>query len=165
MARFEAISAWNVLPDFASVNFGERGAVKLARLLLSRGVDVEAGLCDAKAADVFLESGLGQSCLRILIEPQEQELADALATVSAIEKSLGIGLRQPLGMPPILLHGTEATVWPMMDEAITRGYDVRVGLEDTLCRPDGTTVRDNAELVAAAILRVNQVKRRAEDER
>ena len=52
------------------------------------------------------------------------------------------------------LHGTEATVWPMMDEAITRGYDVRIGLEDTLVMPDGRIARDNAELVTEAVRRV-----------
>jgi uncharacterized protein (DUF849 family) len=153
-ARLEAVAAWEVMPDFASVNFIEEGAIELARLLLSRAVDVEAGLSDARAAEIFVKSGLAPRCVRILIEPQEQEVEHALETVNAIEQLLAPGLSYLPGLPPILLHGTEATAWPMMDEAIARGYDVRVGLEDTLVVPDGRTARDNSELVAEAVAKV-----------
>jgi len=149
-ARLQAVSAWEVLPDFASVNFSEEGAVELARLLFSRGVSVEAGTCDAAAAAVFLKSGLAARCIRVLLEPQEQEMERALETVRAIEKvldSASVELQR-------LLHGTEATVWPMMEESIARGYGVRIGLEDTLAMPDGRMARDNAELVTEAVRRV-----------
>ena len=150
LARFEAVKAWDVLPDFASVNFSEAGAVELAGLLLAKDIAVEAGLCDAAAAEVFLKSGLAARCLRVLLEPQEQELRSALQTVTAIEKVLRSGTVDL----PLLLHGTEATVWPMMDAAIARGYDVRIGLEDTLALPDGASARNNAELVVEAVRRV-----------
>ena len=153
-ARLQAVTAWDVLPDFASVNFSEDGAPELARLLLSRGVDVEAGLCDADAAKVFLKSGLAPRCIRVLLEPQEQEMDHALETVGAIEKVLNSGLLDLPRRLPFLLHGTEATAWAMMGEAITRGYDVRIGLEDTLVLPDGRMAGDNVELVAEAVRRV-----------
>jgi uncharacterized protein (DUF849 family) len=153
-ARFEAVKAWEVLPDFASVNFSEDGAIQLASLLLSKGVAVEAGLCDAAAAEVFLKSGLAARSIRALLEPQEQELQSALQTVNAIEKALESG---PVGLP-LLLHGTEATVWPMMDEAIARGYDLRVGLEDTLVLPNGRTAQNNSELIREAMRRVRAAK-------
>jgi len=149
-ARLQAVAAWKVLPDFASVNFSEEGAVELARLLFSRGVSVEAGTCDAAAAEVFLKSGLAAHCIRVLLEPQEQEMERALETVGAIEKVLDSG---PVELQR-LLHGTEATVWPMMDESIARGYEVRIGLEDTLVMPDGRVARDNTELVREAVRRV-----------
>lgn len=152
-ARLQAVAAWRVLPGFASVNFSEDGAVELAQLLLSRGVDIEAGLCDADAAEVFLKSGLAARCIRVLLEPQEQELESALETVRAIDKVLESGPIEPR-LLPLLLHGTEATVWPMMDEAIRLGYDVRIGLEDTLILPDGRGARDNAELVTETARRV-----------
>jgi uncharacterized protein (DUF849 family) len=50
--RHEIVSMWSVLPDFASVNFNERGAVALAQLLIEKGVGVEAGLFNADAAGV-----------------------------------------------------------------------------------------------------------------
>jgi len=152
--RLQAVTAWSVLPNFASVNFSEDGAVELARLLLSRGIGVEAGLCDAAAAEVFLKSGLVACCIRVLLEPQEQELERALDTVRAIEKVLDSGAVEL----PRLLHGTDLTVWPMMEEAISRGYNVRVGLEDTLNMPDGRTAQDNAELVAEAVRRARAVR-------
>lgn len=148
--RLQAVAAWEVLPGFASVNFSEDRAAEMARLLLSKGVELEAGLCDANAAEVFRKCGLVDRCLRVLLEPQEQEMEAALGTVSEIEKVLDSG-RVEL---PRLLHGTEATAWPMMKEAINRGYDVRIGLEDTLVLPDGRMARDNAELVLEAVRRV-----------
>ena len=41
----------------------------------------------------------------------------------------------------------------MIDEAIGRGYDSRVGLEDTLVLPDGSPARDNVELMIEAVRR------------
>ena len=127
---------------------------ELAHLLLSRGVQVEAGLCDPGAAEVFLKSGLAARCIRVLLEPQEQEMDQALENVRAIEKVLDSGEVALRRLLPFLLHGTEATAWPMMDEAIKRRYDVRVGLEDTFVLRDGRVARGNAELVAEAVRRV-----------
>ncbi len=42
--RLEEVKAWRVLPDFASVNWAEEGALELAGLLLEMGVGVEVGL-------------------------------------------------------------------------------------------------------------------------
>jgi uncharacterized protein (DUF849 family) len=155
-ARLEAATTWKILPGFASVNFSEEGATELAKLLLSRGMEVEAGLCDAGNAQVFLQSGLATRCLRVLLEPQEQELERALEVVNAMEKVL-----KPEVDLHLLLHGTEATAWPMLEEAIARGYDVRIGLEDTMVLPDGRIAKDNVELVAEAVRRVRAVRRRA----
>lgn len=48
---------------------------------------------------------------------------------------------------PVLLHGEERAAWPVLGLAIERGYQVRIGLEDTLETPDGMRAADNAELV------------------
>jgi uncharacterized protein (DUF849 family) len=147
--RFQVVASWEVLPDFASVNFSEDGATELARLLLSRDVDVEAGLCDAAAAEIFTATGLASACIRVLLEPQEQEMEKALETVDRMEKALDLRAVEL----PRLLHGTEATAWSMMDAAIARGHDVRIGLEDTLVMPDGSVARNNVQLVAEAMNR------------
>ena len=76
-ARVEAISAWTALPDFASVNFSEEGAYEVAKILLQTNVGVEAGVCDANAAERFVDSGLASRCLRVLLKPQEQEIEQA----------------------------------------------------------------------------------------
>jgi len=49
------------------------------------------------------------------------------------------------------LHGMDATVWPLVDEAFRRGFSTRVGLEDGAALPDGSMAASNAALVAAAI--------------
>lgn len=149
--RLRAIERWEVLPDFASVNVNEPGAQQVAEALLDRGVGVEAGIWTGDAATVMADGGLAERCIRILIEPMEQDLGDALATVRDIESRLE-GVAPGV---PRLLHGFEMTVWPVIDHAAARGYDTRVGLEDTLRRPDGTTAHDNADLIRAAASRLH----------
>ena len=50
------IGGWEELPDFAGVNFHEPGAVQTCRLLLEKGVGVEAGIWNAEAAHGFRRS-------------------------------------------------------------------------------------------------------------
>ena len=145
--RLTLVRRWHVLPDYASVNFNESGAVEIAEELLELGVGVEAGLSDADAAEVLMRSGLEDRCLRVLLEPQEPELPAALHTVEAMERVLGVVTN---GRTPRLLHGIDATAWPLLHEAGRRGYDARIGLEDTLRLPGGELARDNLELVSAA---------------
>jgi hypothetical protein len=84
--------------------------------------------------------------VRLLIEPDEPETSAALATVRAIEALLDAARIKA----PRLLHGFDASTWPLLDEALRCGYDTRIGLEDTLTLPDGSPTRDNAQLVAIA---------------
>jgi uncharacterized protein (DUF849 family) len=143
--RLRAIEGWTVLPDFASVNLHEDGAEHIAGLLLDRGVGVEIGLWTGESAARFADSGSAQHCLRVLLEPLDQDVAVAHATVDAIVTALdGIDV-------PRLLHGFEATAWDMVRRAGAEGYDTRVGMEDTLVLPDGSPATGNAELVAAAL--------------
>jgi uncharacterized protein (DUF849 family) len=144
--RLAQVRAWSPLPDFASVNFSEAGAAELCAALLQIGVGVEPGLSTAADAQLLIASGIAGRCLRLLLEPEEQSLDAALATVAAIE-----ALLDAAAIPtPRLLHGIESAAWPLLEIALRRGYDVRIGLEDTLHLPDGSLARDNAELVAAA---------------
>src|SRR5262249_24107013 len=144
--RLALARSWDVRPDFASVNFSEAGAADLCAALIDIGVGVEAGLSTPADARLLIEARLAGRCLRLLIEPDEQDLTAALATVAAIEAVLDAAGVQT----PRLLHGVETTAWPLLDVALERGYDVRVGLEDTLSLPDGSPARDNVELVAVA---------------
>jgi uncharacterized protein (DUF849 family) len=145
--RLALVSQWRVRPDFASVNFDEPGAPQVAQALLDRGVGVEAGLANVAAAEVLTGSGLLARCLRILLEPNEEDVSAALTTVSRIEQILDRGGQSRRR----LLHGTGPTTWPLLLSARERGYDTRIGLEDTLVLPDGRMARNNAELVAAAM--------------
>lgn len=145
--RLRLIEGWPTLPDFASVNFHEAGAEEVAELLYRRGVGVELGLSNPAAAGRALAAGWGERCVRILLEPEEAGVTAALATVAAIERLLDeVGTAAPR-----LLHGSEATAWPLLAEAARRGYQCRIGLEDTLSLPTGELAADNAQLVRAAV--------------
>jgi uncharacterized protein (DUF849 family) len=132
--RLAIVSKWTVLPDFASVNFNEAGAPALAKLLIEKGVGVEAGLFDAAAAEICAASGLAARCLRILLEPRGADAATAIKVADAM-----IAVLDKAGVTrssvPRLLHGSNATAWPLIDEAGRRGYDTRAGLEDVLTLP------------------------------
>ncbi|UCD76960.1 MAG: 3-keto-5-aminohexanoate cleavage protein [Desulfobacterales bacterium] len=141
--RLSLVGAWDVLPNFASINIHEEGALQLARLLLDRGIGVEVGIWNARAAEILLGSGLADECLRILIEPAE-EPGDAIANLAEIEVVLvRVGI-------PRFLHGLGAVAWEFVKLAAARGYDTRTGFEDTLELPNGSRAKSNAELVAAA---------------
>jgi uncharacterized protein (DUF849 family) len=145
--RLRTVEAWTVLPDFASVNFHETGAAELAKSLLDRDVAVEAGVFGPEAATALAASGLADRLVRILLEPREESIDDAIATVDAVEQTLD-GVAPDV---PRLLHGQNSTAWDLLAEAARRGYDTRIGLEDTIRLPDGSRTPDNAELVRAAL--------------
>ena len=141
--RLAVIDTWDVLPDFVSVNLHEVGASCVIRLLLDKGVGVEAGIWNAPAALTLLESGLAHHCERVLIEPAEGSCR-ALGNFQQIESVL-YGLHRPR-----LLHGLGPCTWEFVEYAARRHYDTRVGFEDTLTLPDGTRAGSNADLVEAA---------------
>jgi uncharacterized protein (DUF849 family) len=142
--RLDAIAQWQELPDFASVNFDEEGCELVARLLVERGIGVEAGVLDAASTQRFLAASV--PVVRVLIELQEQSLDDALRAIESILAVLG---DHPA---PRLLHGHGAIVWELFDEAARRGYDSRIGREDVATLPDGRRAT-NVELFTIATAR------------
>ncbi len=141
--RLGLVRSWEVVPDFASVNWHEDGAAELAEHLIERGIGVEAGLWTRDIAAEFVKDPLAPRCLRIMGEPMKGE-TDALIQGAAI----GVAVAE-LGMP-VLLHGMNEGAWPVLRMAASRLFDVRVGLEDVLTLPDGAPAPDNAALVRAA---------------
>ena len=70
--RMELVRKWATLPDFASVNVHEEGAIKLIRVLLDiKGIGVEVGVWNQRDAEILISSGLADECLRLLLEPIE----------------------------------------------------------------------------------------------
>lgn len=146
--RLDLIRRWSVLPDSAGVNFGEPGAEELARTLLAKGIGIEAGLFSAQDASRLVSSGLAAHCLHVQIEPIfASTAADALDTAQAIERVLD----EAGVITPRLLHGKDASAWPMLRYAIAQGYATRIGFEDTLLLPDGSPAQDNAAQVESAL--------------
>lgn len=152
--RHTLVTEWTVLPDFASVNFNEPGAVSLAELLMDKGVGVEAGLFDAAAAATCVGSGLAPDCLRLMMEPRGGDFQNAVQNVEEMEAVLDAAEVDR----PRLLHGFRATAWLLIELAAQRGYDTRAGLEDTFELADGTTARDNTQIVTEAARSIAAVK-------
>jgi len=150
--RLELVRAWRE-PDYTSVNLSEAGALELMEVLIGMGVGVEAGVWTVEDAERLASSGLGGRVTRILVEPGELQLvnsedraADALELVEDIHRTLD---RFGLGSPR-LQHGDGEVTWVLLMDAVSRGLDTRIGLEDTLSGPNGERTVGNEALVRAA---------------
>lgn len=146
--RQQPIEQWNVLPDYVSVNLIEEDAAEVISLVLSKGIGVEAGIWSVSDAERFVALPDAKKCLRVLIEINEQDVDEGFAAATGIISVL----KRAKVRHPVLLHGDEASVWPMFKEAMARGYDSRIGLEDGNLLPSGKTATDNAAIVRAAVL-------------
>ncbi|MBE9373550.1 3-keto-5-aminohexanoate cleavage protein [Saccharopolyspora sp. HNM0983] len=145
-----SIRAWTVLPDHASVNWHEPAADDIATALHRRGIGIEAGIHSGTGAETRLRtSPLRHHLLRVLAEVNDP-------TTRAATTAAGLLDRLHPAPAPVLLHGTAAGAWHVLDLAVDRGLDTRIGLEDTLLLPDGTIATDNAELIRTAARRLDR---------
>jgi uncharacterized protein (DUF849 family) len=148
--RHACVAAWEELPDYVSANIGEPGCAELCELVAGRGVGIEAGVWSIADARALVDSGLRP--LRVLVETSDGGAEDPIAAAAEIDGLLVAG-----GVTaPQLHHGSETDAWEMIDAALARGHSVRIGLEDTTLLPDGSTARENAELVAEAARRMRR---------
>lgn len=146
------IRAWTVLPDHASVNWHEPGAEDIATALHQRGIGIEAGVHSGTGSEEQLRaSPLRHHLLRVLAAVHDPTRRAATTAVALLD-------RLHPAPAPVLLHGTAAGAWPVLDLATRRGLHTRIGLEDTLLLPDGTIATDNAELVTAAARRSHRAE-------
>lgn len=143
--RLALVRAWTA-PDFTSVNLSEEGAGELMRTLLDAGVGIEAGVWSVEDAERLAATGVADRVTRILVEPVAPEPAGAVALMDEIHGSLDrLGLTAPR-----LQHSDGAAAWLLIEDAVRRGLDTRVGLEDVEHDPDGTPTAGNEALVRAA---------------
>lgn len=141
--RVARVRRWSELPDHASVNWHEDGADAVALELIRRRVRVDAGIyADTEGLDRLLASSWRHRVSRVLIEIGP-DCSDPLRVADDLTRRCGT-----LSVP-LLVHGEGATAWPVLDWARSRGFDVRIGLEDVLVGRSGTPA-DNAALIAAA---------------
>ena len=148
-ARQRAFQVWQVLPDYVSVNLSEADAPEVIRLMLKRGIGIEAGLATVADAERYVALPEAAACLRVLIEIDEQERTDA---ISAAHDIIAV-LDRAGSLPPRQLHGYDVCKWALHAEALLLGLDQRIGLEDGKLLPDGRIAGSNAELIAAAVKR------------
>jgi hypothetical protein len=129
-----------------SVNLFEPGATELMEVLIGARIGIEAGVWSVEDTERLGASGLGGQVTRILVEPVEASAEDAVGLVDDIHRAL-----DELSLPaPRLQHGDGKATWVLLADAIRRGVDTRVGLEDTLYGPDGQRTAGNEALVHAA---------------
>jgi uncharacterized protein (DUF849 family) len=150
--RIEVIKGWEMLPNFVSVNIDEEAAEDVAGILISKKVGVEVGISFPTEAEKFVKSNFAKDCLRILIEPIEQDISDVEKNIREIESVLD---KSKITIPR-LLHGFDNVVWHLVKLSAEKGYSTRVGFEDTLTLPDGKITNSNAELVSEAIKILNK---------
>ena len=143
--RLAAIAGWSE-PDYSSVNLSEDGSERVMAALLESGVGIEAGVASVEDADRLAASGLADRVVRVLVEPYDPDPDDAGAVVAAIHTALD---RHGVAAPR-LQHADGASTWVVIADAVQRGLDTRVGLEDTLTLPGGSRADGNAGLIAAA---------------
>ncbi|MEU4224695.1 3-keto-5-aminohexanoate cleavage protein [Nonomuraea sp. NPDC026600] len=144
--RYELVRDWKELPDFASVAFSEEGAAETAELVVAKGMELESAVWSVDDVPPLLASRVLHDNVRVLIEPQDADPLQAVEHARTMaERLVAGGVRCP-----ILYHGDEATVWPVLRAAVEDGRQVRIGFEDGLLLPDGTTAPGNDALVRAA---------------
>jgi uncharacterized protein (DUF849 family) len=143
--RTALVGAWSG-PDYASVNVSEDGAEQIMRALLDAGVGIEAGVWTVEDARRLADRGLGGQVTRVLVEPVDVDPRDAVALVDDIHRALD---RAGISAPR-LQHGDGDATWVLIEDAVRRGLDTRVGLEDTQYDPDGERVASNEALVRFA---------------
>lgn len=143
--RISMIQSWSE-PDFASVNVSEDDAPEVMTALLVAGVGIEAGVWVPEDVERLEATGLAGTVMRVMIEPVDVSAAEAPALVDAIHREL-----DNRGMyAPRLQHGDFDSTWVLLEDAVARGIDTRIGLEDTFYEPDGQLTEGNASLVGAA---------------
>jgi len=144
--RLACISAWGERPDYAAANIAEAGAPAVIERLLRVGISAEAAVWNLADARRLASLDLARSCLRVLVEVRAEDgpaaVAEAATILAELERA---GIRRP-----ILLHGYDASAWPLVREAALRWFSSRIGFEDVRTLPDGTVAADNATLVRAA---------------
>lgn len=144
---FDQMRAWRVLPDYVSVNLGETDAPEVIALMLAKGIGVEAGLATVADAVRSVTLPIVRDCLRIMVEidfepdvAKAEKLADDIMDVLKTHRITS----------PLLLHGSNESVWPLYRKSRALKIDARLGFEDGLHLPDGRIARDNRDIIAAA---------------
>jgi uncharacterized protein (DUF849 family) len=148
--RLDLIRAWTA-PDYTSVNISEDGSREIMELLIERDIGIEAGVWTVEDAEALAASGLGNRVTRVLVEPGELQVGGDIDAALALVAEIHATLNRHGITVPRLQHADGAVTWAVLEDALRRGIDTRIGLEDTLREPDGTRTTGNVSLVRAAI--------------
>ena len=148
--RLAMIREWTA-PDYTSVNVSEPGFRAVMETLIGRGIGIEAGVWTVEDANALAASGLANKVTRVLVEPGELQVGSDITAALALVNDIHSALDRHGMSAPRLQHADGVVAWAVLTDALRRGLDTRIGLEDTLYEPDGTLTTGNASLVSAAV--------------
>jgi uncharacterized protein (DUF849 family) len=147
--RLRLVRAWRA-PDYTSVNLSEPGSVEVMTALLETGIGIEAGVWTIEDVERLARSGLGERVTRILVEPGEAQVGDSTSAAIILVEDIHRALDRFELAAPRLQHGDGKVAWVILEDAIRRGLDTRIGLEDTIHEPNGELTSGNEALVYSA---------------
>jgi uncharacterized protein (DUF849 family) len=138
--------------DCATVNLSEPGFEEVMAAMLDVGIGIDVGLWAPVEMGPLLKSGLLPRARRVSIELDTGEPYFLTGEPIALAQQVNDLLDDAGSTCPRLTHGMNDWTWPLVQDAIRRGHDTRVGFEDSLLLPDGTRADNNAQLVEAAVI-------------
>ncbi len=142
--RVDLISRWRGV-DYATANVSEDGFERVMAALRTAGAGVDAGVFTVYDVERLAESGWLHQVMRLSVEPFVTS-ADAREVAASIH----VALDEAGSKAPRLQHGDGEATWILVEDALRRNLDTRVGFEDSTHLPDGTLAASNAQLVSAA---------------
>ncbi|MCO8270417.1 3-keto-5-aminohexanoate cleavage protein [Actinoplanes sp. TRM 88003] len=148
--RIAMIREWEGV-DVATVNLSEDGFAEVMRAMLDVGIGIDVGLWSPAELPALLASGLLPHAARVSIELDNGEPYFLEGPPEAVAQRVNDLLDEAGSTCPRLTHGMNDWTWPLVRDAFRRGHDTRVGFEDSILLPDGTTATSNADLVRAAV--------------
>lgn len=142
--RVDWISRWRGV-DYATANVSEEGFERVMAALRTAGAGIDAGVFTVEDVVRLAKSGWLHQVMRVSVEPFVTS-ANAREVVASIHAALD----EAGSKAPRLQHGDGDATWVLVEDALKRKLDTRVGFEDSTLLPDGTTAASNAHFVSAA---------------
>ena len=161
-ARAAAIAGWTERPDLVSLNFSEEGWRELAdaaqrarhRDRGRRSGPRRRPRCWPRAGSWRCGAGLARDAPPPAGAPHPRRAALGEPRRGGAGRGEIDAALDAAAIPtPRLHHGVGPATWAVLDAAVPRGREIRIGLEDVLTLPDGRRAPDNAALVVEAVLR------------
>ncbi len=148
--RIAMIREWEGV-DCATVNLSENGYEEVMLAMLNVGIGVDVGLWAPVEMNRLIHSGLLPRVQRVSIELAPGEPYFLRGRPTHLAQQVNDALDDAGSTCPRLTHGMNDWTWPLVRDAFHRGHDTRVGFEDSVLLPDGTTAQNNVQLVQAAV--------------
>jgi uncharacterized protein (DUF849 family) len=129
-ARVAMIREWEGV-DCATVNLSEDGFALVMSAMLDVGIGIDVGLWAPAEMDRLIRSGMLSLVQRISIELGPGEPYFLEGEPAQLAQEVNDALDEAGSAGRRLTHGMNEWTWPLVQEALRRGHDTRVGFEDS----------------------------------